>query len=154
MEDKKPVEIDDRLTVGSDELTFRATSDATGGALLAFEVRMAPGGGPPMLHRHDAAEVYRVERGELAIYLEDDEGAVARHVTRAGEVVAIHGGREHTIRNESPEEARAYVVFAPGAEMERFVRAADGLGAGAGPAEVLELADGHGIEMTRPVPAG
>ena len=39
------------------------------GALLALEVLMPPGGGPPMLHRHEPAELYRVERGELTFYL-------------------------------------------------------------------------------------
>jgi oxalate decarboxylase/phosphoglucose isomerase-like protein (cupin superfamily) len=146
----------DRLVVGSDELTFRVTSEATGGALLAIEVRMAPGGGPPMLHRHDPVEIYRVERGELTIYLEDDDGAVARVIAGAGSVVAIPGGCEHTIRNESQSEALAYVVFAPGGEIERFTRAADELAAqgAAQPADVLALAGRHGIEMTRPVPTG
>jgi oxalate decarboxylase/phosphoglucose isomerase-like protein (cupin superfamily) len=146
----------DRVTVGSDELTFRATSDATAGALVAIDVRMTPGGGPPLVHRHDAVEIYKVERGELAIYLEDDAGEVARVVAGAGSVVAIPGGREHTIRNESEIRARAYVVFAPGSEIEHFVRAADELAAQgtAEPADVLNLAERHGIEMTRPVPTG
>ena len=145
----------DRLTVGSDELTFHVTSDVTGGALLAIEVRMAPGGGPPMLHRHDAVEIYKVESGEFTIYLEDDAGEFARVVAGAGHVVAIPRGREHTIRNESQAEARAYVVFAPGREIERFTRAANELAdhGAADPAEVLVLAERHGIEMTRPVPS-
>ncbi len=146
----------DRLTVGSDELTFRVTSEETGGALLAIEVRMAAGGGPPLLHRHDPVEVYRVERGELTIYLEDDAGELARVVAGAEDVVAIPGGREHTIRNESQAEALAYVVFAPGGEIERFCRAADELAArgAVAPAQVSALAERHGIEMTRPVPGG
>jgi oxalate decarboxylase/phosphoglucose isomerase-like protein (cupin superfamily) len=146
----------DRLRVGSDELTFRATSDATGGVLAAIEVRMAPGGGPPLLHRHDAVEIYKVERGELAIYLEDDAGEVARVVADTGSVVAIPGGRQHTIRNESQTQALAYVVFAPGSEMERFAHAADELATQgtAEPADVRTLAERHGIQMTRPVPTG
>ncbi len=62
--------------------------------------------------------------------------------------VAIPGGREHTIRNESAAEARAFVVFAPGAPMERFARAA-----AAGTADVIALAAAHGIEITRPLVA-
>jgi oxalate decarboxylase/phosphoglucose isomerase-like protein (cupin superfamily) len=145
----------ERLTVGSDELAFRVTSDATGGALLAIDVRMAPGGGPPMLHRHDAVEIYDVRRGELAMYVEDDAGEISRVVADAGSVIAIPGGRRHTIRNESRAEALAYVVFAPGTEIEAFMRAADELAAGAsaGAADVLALAERHGIEMTGPVPA-
>jgi hypothetical protein len=97
-----------------------------------------------------------VERGTFTIYLEDDAGDLARVLAGAGSVVAIAGGREHTIRNESQEEALAYVVFAPGREVERFTRAADDLAGdgAAGPADLLMLAERHGIEMTGPVPTG
>lgn len=30
---------------------------------------MPPAGGPPALHRHDPAELYRVERREFSFYL-------------------------------------------------------------------------------------
>ena len=141
------------LNVGEDELTFRVTSDQSDGAILAFDVRIPAGGGPPMLHRHDAFEIYRVEQGELAFYLEDEHGGVQRAVTGPGAVVAIPGGREHTIRNESPAEARAFVTFAPGAEMERFVRAAGELGADGPPDvdDVVALAEAHGVSITRPL---
>ena len=136
----------DRLQVGTDELTFRVTSEQSDGALLAIEVLLPPGGGPPALHRHAPAEVYRVQRGELAIYVEDDAGEVDRIATSAGSVVHIPGGRAHTVRNESDADAHAYVVFTPGTEIERFMRAA---GALADPAEVMALAERHGIEMLR-----
>lgn len=138
----------DTISVGGDELAPRVTSSESAGAVFAFEVRMQAGGGPPMLHRHDPFEVYRVEEGELAIYLEDDDGEVRRRVAGAGDVVAIPGRREHTVRNESGAEARAFVVFSPGEPMERFVLGA----AGAGMDEVLALANENGIEMTRPLP--
>ena len=143
----------DRLTVGGDELAFRVTSAVSGGALVAYDVWLAPGGGPPALHRHAAFELFRVESGELAFYLEDAEGSVARSVARPGSVVAIPGGREHTVRNESGEQARAFVVLSPGEEMERFARAAGELAADGPPAiaTVLALAAAHGIEITRPL---
>ena len=142
----------DRVQVGLDELTFRVTSAESGGALLAVDVRMPAGGGPPALHRHAAAEIYRIEQGELALYLEDDAAEVRRIPAPAGVVVPIPGGRAHTIRNESGAEARAYVVFSPGAEMERFVRAAGAL-AGPQPDDILALAARHGVELAGPVPA-
>jgi len=137
-----------RFRVGRDEIAFRATS----AALLAAEVWLPAGGGPPLLHRHAPEELYRVERGELAIYLEDERGDVQRIEARPGSVVHIPAGRAHTVRNESGQEASAYVVFSPGAEMEAFLRAA---GALAEPSveEVLALAERHGIEMAGPVPA-
>jgi oxalate decarboxylase/phosphoglucose isomerase-like protein (cupin superfamily) len=135
------------IRVGTDELTFRVASEA----LLAVDVRIPAGGGPPLLHRHEPAEVYRTERGELAIYLEED-GAVRRIATAAGDVVHIPGGVAHTVRNESDAGAAAYVVFSPGAPMERFMRAA---GALEDPAveDVLALAARHGVAFSGPVPA-
>jgi mannose-6-phosphate isomerase-like protein (cupin superfamily) len=130
----------DTLSVGTDELTFRVTSAESEGALLAVEVRLPSGGGPPALHRHAAAEVYRVEDGELAIYVGDDRIAAG-----PGAVVNIPSGRAHTVRNETDAEARAYVVFTPGTEIERFMRAAGALTA-PDPAEVMALAERHGIE--------
>jgi mannose-6-phosphate isomerase-like protein (cupin superfamily) len=123
--------------VGADELTFRASS----AALLAVEVRMPPGGGPPGLHRHVPDEIYRGLQGEFAVYIEDQRIAL-----RPGDVVHIPGGAAHTVRNESEEEALAYVVFSPGADMERFVRGAAALEA-PDPASVKALAQRHGIEF-------
>jgi mannose-6-phosphate isomerase-like protein (cupin superfamily) len=118
-------------------------------------VSLPPGGGPPALHRHEPEEVYRLDRGELAIYLEDDEGEVRRIIARPGSVVHIPGGRAHTVRNESDTDAHAYVIFAPGTEMEQFLRAAGDLAAHGEPAmeDILALAERHGIDMTGPVPA-
>jgi oxalate decarboxylase/phosphoglucose isomerase-like protein (cupin superfamily) len=141
------------VTVGGDTLTYRVTSEKSGGALLAFEVVMAPGGGPPALHRHDAFELYRVDAGAFTFYLEDEAGRVAATTAGPGSVVSIPGGREHTIRNESGHEARALVVFSPGAAMERFTRGAGALAASGEPqvSEVMSLAAEHGIELTRGV---
>src|SRR5687768_8305799 len=99
---------DEILAVGGDEVVVRVPAAATAGVLTAVEVRMAAGGGPPGLHRHAACEVYRVEAGELAFYVEDDAGEIRRSVGSAGAVVPIAGGREHTIRNESAAPARAF----------------------------------------------
>jgi mannose-6-phosphate isomerase-like protein (cupin superfamily) len=140
----------DRIVVGEDEVTFRLTSDQSDGALVALEVRIPAGGGPPLLHRHEPFELYRVERGELAFYIEGERETVSRTVAGPGSVVAIPGGREHTVRNESRGESTAFVVFSPGSEMERFVRAAGDL-AEPRVEEVLALAAAHGVELTRPL---
>lgn len=143
----------DRLQLGTDELVFRVDSAATGGALLAVEVRLPAGGGPPVLHRHAPLEVYRVERGELVLYVDDDSGDVERIVATPGTVVHIPAWRRHTVRNESDSDALAYVVFAPGREIEHFMRAAGALAAGEPDfTEVLALAERHGIEVMTPAP--
>lgn len=144
--DRMPVQT---LRVGHEEVTVRLTTAETGGRLLAFDVTMPPGGGPPALHRHEPVEVYRVLDGELAFYVADGE-AVQRSVGGAGDVVHIAGGREHTIRNESGRPARAFVTFADGAEqMERFMHSA---AAAASVEDVMRAATRHGIEVTRPLP--
>ena len=37
--------------------------------LFAVEVRMYPGGGPPVMHRHAPSEIYFVQAGEFTFYL-------------------------------------------------------------------------------------
>lgn len=135
--------MDETISVGTDTLTFRVTTEA----LLAIDVDMPAGGGPPFLHRHAADEIYRVEAGEFAIYLEDGDGIVRRRPATAGDTVHLPGGRSHTIRNESRGPARAYVVFGPAGGLERFFRAA----ATAAPAELPSLAAAHGIEPAEAV---
>jgi oxalate decarboxylase/phosphoglucose isomerase-like protein (cupin superfamily) len=135
------------VRLGSDEITFHVTSDDSDGALIAAEVHIPPGGGPPAMHRHPPEELYRGVAGELAIYLE--EGDEVRRITvTPGVVVHIPGGRPHNVRNESAEEARAFVVFTPGTEIERFFRAA----AATPPQEIPALAARHGVEFTGPLP--
>ena len=97
----------DEVTLGRDRVTFKVTSEQSGGEVAVFGVRIPPGGGPPMLHRHGPFELYRVRSGELAIYLEGDDGAVTRSVVGPGAVVPIGAGVEHTVRNESDEDAEA-----------------------------------------------
>ena len=129
------------LRVGADELTVRAASSETGGAIFAAEVRMPPGGGPPRMHRHAPSEVYYVLEGEFTFHL-DDEARVAG----PGEVVPIAGGLAHTIRNHADAPARALVVYSPGEQMEHFAHAAAAL-VDPGIDDVLALAARHGIEL-------
>jgi mannose-6-phosphate isomerase-like protein (cupin superfamily) len=155
--DKRPVDLPtgERLVLGGDELVVLASSAQTGGALFAATVRMPPGGGPPVMHRHDPGEVYHVLEGEFAFYTDDGDG-VRRVTAAAGDVVPLAGGTPHTIRNESTADAVAFVVHAPGPPMEGFSRAAAALAARGEPTmdAVLAIAAEHGIELLGPVPAG
>ncbi len=155
--DMLPVEIEnaERLRVGSDEITILANCAQSGGSLFAVQIRMQPGGGPPVMHRHSPGEVYHVLEGEFTFYIGDPEGPVQRVTASAGQVMPLAGGTAHTIRNESDAEAVAFVVHAPGRPMEEFSRAAAALATdgSASMAEVLTLAARHGIEMLGPVPA-
>jgi mannose-6-phosphate isomerase-like protein (cupin superfamily) len=159
--DKLPVDYAtcESLRLGADELTVLMSSAQSGGALFALEIRMPPGGGVPVMHRHEPAEVYFVQRGELTVYtgeLLPDGGwtAVQRVTAGPGDVVPLAGGTPHTFRNESDVEAVAFVVHAPGTAFEGFVRAGAALAAQAEPQmeDVLEIAARHGIEMLGPIP--
>jgi len=150
---ESPTDIE-TLRVGTDEIAVLASSAETGGDLFAVELRMPPGGGPPVMHRHAPSEVYRVLAGELTFYITDTDGRTRRQVAGAGQTVTMAGDTPHTIRNESAQEAVAFGVHAPGGVMEGFTRAAAALAADGPPAmeDVLVLAERHGIEMLGPVP--
>jgi mannose-6-phosphate isomerase-like protein (cupin superfamily) len=141
------------VRLGADEVTILATSAQTGGALFAVQIRMPPGGGPPVMHRHDPGEIYYVLAGEFTFYVGDTTG-VRRVIATAGDVVPLAGGTPHTIRNESAADAVAFVVHAPGAPMEGFSRAVAAVAADGDPSmdAVLSIAAQHGIELLGPIP--
>lgn len=156
--DMLPVETErtpETLRVGNEEAIVLASSAETGGDLFAVELRMPPGGGPPVMHRHAPSEVYRVLSGEFTFYVTGVDGVTARRTAGAGETVALAGNTPHTIRNESEAEAVAFCVHAPGAAMEGFCRAAAALAASGAPTieDVLAVARENGVELLDPVPA-
>jgi quercetin dioxygenase-like cupin family protein len=145
----------ERWLLGTDEIVVLATGAQTGGAIFAVEIRMPPGGGPPVMHRHDPGEIYHVLAGELTFYVGDPVGAVRRVSAAAGDVVPLAGGAPHTVRNESGSDAVAFVVHSPAAVMEGFSRAAAALAANGAPSmeRVLATAQEHGVELLGPIPA-
>ena len=154
--DMLPVDLEsgERLALGTDEIVVLTTCAQTNGDIYAGLVRMPPGGGPPVMHRHAPSEVYHVLAGEFAFYIGRPDGGVDRVLVGAGQVMPLTGGTPHTIRNESAEEAVAFVVHAPGGAMEGFSRAAAALAASGEPSmeAVLEIAEEYGIELLGPVP--
>lgn len=154
--DMLPVDISsgECLALGTDQIMVLATAEQTGGALFAALVRMPPGGGPPVMHRHAPGEVYHVLEGEFAFYVGPPDEAVDRVAVTAGQVMPLAGNTPQTIRNESDADAVAFVVHAPGAPMEGFSRPAAALAANGSPSmeAVLSIAAEHGIELLGPVP--
>jgi mannose-6-phosphate isomerase-like protein (cupin superfamily) len=142
------------LRVGAEQAVVLATSAETGGDLFAVELRMPPGGGPPVMHRHTPSEVYRVLSGEFTFYVTGPDGVTSRRTAGAGQTVTLAGNTPHTIRNESSETAVAFCVHGPGAAMEGFTRAAAALAATGAPTmdDVLAVAQRNGIELLGPVP--
>jgi mannose-6-phosphate isomerase-like protein (cupin superfamily) len=151
--DMLPVDSATTIRTGLDEITVLAGSAQTGGALFAIQIRMPPGGGPPVMHRHDPGEVYLVQRGEFTFYIGGADDPHRRRVTAgAGDVVPLAGRTPHTVRNESAEDAVAFVVHAPGAPMERFLHAVAALGPEPSMEDALAAAERKGIELLGPIP--
>ncbi len=50
--------MEDRVDVGGDMIEFRVTGAESGSTLTAYDVAFAPGGGPPILHRHAASSCF------------------------------------------------------------------------------------------------
>jgi mannose-6-phosphate isomerase-like protein (cupin superfamily) len=144
----------ERLRLGGDEITVLATCAQTDDTMFVVEMRMPPGGGPPVMHRHEPAEVYHVLEGKFAFYLGLPDGSVERVTATAGDVVPLAGSTPHTVRNETDRDAVAFVVHAPGPVMEGFSRGAVALAerGRTDMADVLDLAQRHGIEMLGTVP--
>lgn len=144
----------ERLAMGSDEIVVLASSAQTNGDIFAGLVRMAPGGGAPVMYRHAPSEVYHVLEGEFTFYVQDPDGEVRRLRVGPGDVMPLAGGTPHTIRNESTQDAVAFMVHSPGRAMEGFSRAAADLAARGEPSmeAVLAIAEAHGVELLGPVP--
>ena len=142
------------MRVGTDTITIRVSADDTGGALLAAEVRMPAGGGPPALHRHAAPEVYRVDAGELAIYR---RGRRRRRssVARPAPATSSRSPAAAPTRSATSRRRRARPTSSsrPATEMERFVHAAAALDDPPSPARVVAVAQRHGVTFAGPVPA-
>jgi hypothetical protein len=75
-----PVDIEnaERRLLGTDEITVLATGEMTGGAIFAVMIRMPPGGGPPVIHRHAPSEIYYVIDGEFTFYVGLPDDGVRR----------------------------------------------------------------------------
>jgi len=144
----------ERLTLGGDEILVLTTSEQSRGAICAVQLLMRPGGGPPVMHRHEPSEVYYVLEGEFTFYVGDPDELVRRVTARPGQVFPLAGGTAHTIRNETDRDAVAFVVYAPGAAMEGFVRAGAELASTGRPdmSAVVAIAAQNGIELLGPVP--
>lgn len=63
--------------VATDVTTIKASGRDTSGRLLVMEVTVPPGGGPPVLHRHEYAETFLFQEGEFEVSTLDEDYALA-----------------------------------------------------------------------------
>src|SRR3954452_16696358 len=122
----------------------------TDGAVFVMQVDVAPGGGPPPLHTHDAAEFFWTLRGRLSYFRQEDDGEVTEITGGPGTWALIPGGVPHTYRNFTDEPGSYLAVLSPPDAMQAFL-----VEAGAeprSPEQVLELGVRHGMQILAVVP--
>jgi quercetin dioxygenase-like cupin family protein len=105
------------------QLTYKARSVETGGAMTVIQTIAAPGEGPPLhVHANDH-EFICVMDGRLRVKF-----AEVIHDAPAGSFVFIPKGLTHTWQNPGPETARFLFGFTPASVgMERFFERSDEL---------------------------
>ena len=92
-----------------DEVTFTQRAAQTDGRITTLNVRLMPGGGPPM-HRHrDFEETFIVLEGELTITLRNDN--ITLH---AGDEFTVRRNHAHRFSNTSDRPVEFSTVIRPG----------------------------------------
>ena len=124
-------------------VTYKTTSEQTGGAYSLFEVKTSPGGGPPPHVQHREDESLYVLEGEFDFLV---EGRTIR--AGAGALIYIPKGNLHAHKNVGEGAGRLLVTQTPGGLYERFF---ESLVFEDQPdvARILALAARYGIEITK-----
>ena len=104
------------LRVLGEEVTYKITSERTGGAYSLFEVVSEPGGGPPPHVQHREDEAFYVLEGEYEFL--DNDGHTMRVGT--GSLVYTPKGNLHAYKNVGTTPGRLLVSQTPGGLHERF----------------------------------
>jgi mannose-6-phosphate isomerase-like protein (cupin superfamily) len=121
-------------------VVYRARADETG-AMMVFEAWVPPGGGPPPLHTHEAAEYFYTLEGEITYFRDDGDDGVKTITGGPGTVGYVPSQQPHTYRNLSLEPGRFMGVCVPGQDQEGFFDDAGvPVGSDGGPAEQVDNA--------------
>ena len=107
------------LRVLGEVVTYKITSERTGGAYSLFEVVSEPGSGPPPHVQHREDEAFYVLEGEYEFL--DDDGRTTRVGT--GSLVYVPKGNLHTYKNVGTTLGKMLVIQTPGGLHERFFEA-------------------------------
>ncbi|QHT68783.1 cupin domain-containing protein [Rhodocytophaga rosea] len=96
--------------LGSDMITVKAGSQETSGTMLAMEVKVPKGGGPPMLHRHTYSETFYFLEGEFIMTTANSDYQQHSVRVQPGDTLAIPSMVWHTFRNSGDTEGKFLVV--------------------------------------------
>ena len=104
------------LWVLGELVTFKTTSEQTGGAYSLFEVTTQPGvGPPPHIQPREGASFYVLD-GEYEFL--DDGGGITR--AGVGSLIYVPRGNLHAHKNVGDKPSRMLVSQTPGGLHERF----------------------------------
>ena len=135
------------LWVLGEVVTYKTTSEQTGGAYSLFEVTTHPGGGVPPHVQHREDESFYVLEGEYEFL---DDGGATR--AGAGSLIYVPRGNLHAHKNVGTTTGRLLVSQTPGGLHERFIEEV-GLRAGEEPPDLERLAAigmEYGVEIVSP----
>jgi quercetin dioxygenase-like cupin family protein len=104
------------LWVLGELVTYKTTSDQTGGAYSLFEVTTQPGNGVPPHVQHREDESFYVLEGEYEFL--DDAGGTTR--AGAGSLIYVPRGNLHAHKNVGTTTGRLLVSQTPGGLHESF----------------------------------
>jgi quercetin dioxygenase-like cupin family protein len=95
-------------------MTYKLRPEQSGGRQTAFEMRIAPGDGPPLHEHAKEDETFFVIEGRLRFKLGDEIGEAPE-----GSFVFVPRKTRHCFQNVGAEMARILVIFTPSG-MEGF----------------------------------
>jgi mannose-6-phosphate isomerase-like protein (cupin superfamily) len=107
--------------VVTDVTTIKASGENTSGKLLVLEVTVQPGGGPPVLHRHEYSEVFLFQEGEFEVSTVDENYVLSTVRVGVGDTVSIPSMVWHNFKNVGETPGKFTAVHSP-AVMEDFMR--------------------------------
>jgi quercetin dioxygenase-like cupin family protein len=109
--------------LSGERITIRRTAAQTGGALLAWELELAPGGRVPSSHAHPRQqETFTVLEGRMRFRV-----GWRRQVAGPGDTVTVPPGTVHHFANPGPAPARVAVQTRPALAMQDLLEVAAAL---------------------------
>ena len=109
--------------LSGEQITIRRTAAETGGAVLDWELLLAPGGRVPSSHAHpEQAETFTVLEGRMRFRV-----GWRRLVVHPGQQLRIPAGTVHHFANAGPGQAKVAVESRPALAMEELLETAAAL---------------------------
>ena len=109
--------------LSGEQITIRRTAADTGGAVLEWELLLAPGGQVPSSHAHpEQEEVFTVLAGQMRFRV-----GVRRVLANPGDTVRIPPGTVHHFANAGNQPARVAVRTSPALSMQELLETAAAL---------------------------